>query len=170
MKSKTIIISSEETSGRGILTLYQEDDLLKCRLRLYNVEKLSRHCRLGIYHHEEVYSANLLEKNGVYESSMVGDFDIDQDFYSAIIDTQHENKVLLSGGTYAGYYFNDHSVFNFDEKQPTENVEKISTCDESNEKCQNCKYKEYFYSHTEPSSALMMTEKAQGDILHPVSF
>ena len=112
MKSKTIIISApEENNTRGILTLFQEDDLLKCRLRVYNLEKISRYCKLGIYHQNEVFSANLIERNNVYESSFVGNFDIDQDFYTALIDTEKNNQVLLAGGTYQGFYFNDNSVF-----------------------------------------------------------
>lgn len=170
MKSKTIIISSQynyenSKSGRGILTLFQEDDLLKCRLRLYNVNKLSRYCKLAIYHNNEVFSANILEKNGVYESSFVGDFDIDKDFYSAIIDTANDNNVILSGGTYAGFYFNDNSVFekenmnnnfkNIEKENPNTNLyeynnetdvastQNCNNCD----KCNKCKYKEYFYSN-----------------------
>ena len=51
MKSKTIIISAlEENNTRGILTVFQDDELLKCRLRVYNLEKISRYCKLGIYH------------------------------------------------------------------------------------------------------------------------
>lgn len=113
MKSKTIILSSTEESknGRGILTLYTEDDLLKCKLRLYNVEKLSKDCRIGIFHLNQVYTANLLEKNGTYESSLVGDFDIMQDFYTAIINTNNNNQVIIAGGTYAGHFFNDTTVF-----------------------------------------------------------
>lgn len=162
MKSKTIIINSqnEQTkSGRGILTLYQEDDLLKCRLRLYNTPKLNKFCKIGIYHNNQVYSANLIERNDVYESSMVGDFDIDQDFYSAIIDTDNGNNVLLSGGTYGGYYFNDYSVFNqddissniqnYEEEKPAEIV-----CENDCDKCANCKYKEFFYSEQQPIETL----------------
>lgn len=167
MKSKTVIISSpnEKENGRGILSILQEEGLLKFRLRLYNTPKLSRYCRLGIYHQKQVYSANLLEKNGVYESSMVGDFDMDQDFYSAIIDTYNKNNVILAGGTYAGYFFNDYSVFNQDsinEKDVFKNIEKENPdtniykhneidldCENNCDKCANCKYKEYFYSNHE---------------------
>ena len=105
MKSKTIILSNENEKGRGILTIFEEDGLLQCRLRLYNTPKLTRFCKLGIYHNSEVFSANLLEKNNTYTSSMVGDFNIDNDFYSAIIDTENNNQVILSGGTYAGFFF-----------------------------------------------------------------
>jgi len=111
MKSKTIILSSENEKGRGILTIFQDADLLQCRIRLYNLSPLNRYCKIGVYHNQQVYSANLLEKNGAYTSSMVGDFNIDQDFYTAIIDTQNNNNVILSGGTYAGFFFNDNSVF-----------------------------------------------------------
>ena len=114
MKSKTIILSSENEKGRGILTIFVEQGLLNCRIRLYNTPNLNRFCKIGIYHNKQVYSANLLERNGVYTSSMVGEFNIDQDFYSAIIDTNNNNAVILSGGTYAGFFFNDNSVFDED--------------------------------------------------------
>ena len=169
MKSKTIILSSNNEKGRGILTLFQDEDLLQCRLRLYNTPTLTRHCKIGIYHNNEVFSANLLEKNGAYESSMVGDFNIDQDFYTAIIDTANQNNVILSGGTYAGFFFNDNSVFENDFSKntnsplennnsmlednitiKTENDElKNFDCDKNDhdcDKCLNCKYKEFFYS------------------------
>ena len=125
MKSKTIIISSQtKGEGRGILTLTQENGILKCKLRLYNVEKLNRYAKIGIYHNDEVSVANLLDRGGFYESSFAGDFDMDGDFYSAIIKTDCNNEVLLAGGTYAGYYFN-----NTDEQQ----------------NCENCTYKQTFY-------------------------
>ncbi len=124
MKSKTIILSLENEKGRGILTIYQEEDLLQCRIRLYNIEPLSKYCKLGIYHNNQVYSANLLKKEDVYTSSMVGDFDIDQDFYSAIIDTNNNNKVLLCGGTYAGFFFNEQP--NFENKFNSFQPAKIS--------------------------------------------
>ena len=154
MKSKTIIISApEENNTRGILTLFQEDDLLKCRLRVYNLQKISRFCKLGIYHQNEVFSANLIERNNVYESSFVGNFDIDQDFYTALIDTEKNNQVLLAGGTYQGFYFNDNSVFleseNFSNSQTKQVIkqDKINEekCNESCDKCENCVYKRAFY-------------------------
>jgi len=166
MKSKTIIISApEENNTRGILTLFQEDDLLKCRLRVYNLEKISRFCKLGIYHQNEVYSANLIERNNVYESSFVGSFDIDQDFYVALIDTEKDNQVLLAGGTYQGFYFNDNSVFleseNFSNpqrkqiaKQEKKSEEK---CEENCDKCENCVYKKAFYLKAETKD--LNTEK-----------
>ena len=164
MKSKTIILSNENQKGRGILTIFQENDLLECRIRLYNIEKLNRFCKIGVYHNNEVFSANLLEKNGTYSSSVVGNFNIDQDFYTAIIDTSKENEVILSGGTYAGFFFNEQAVFNkFDriEKEiPNTNIydysksentinEPNNVCNENCGNCENCVYKEYFYSHNE---------------------
>lgn len=170
MKSKTIIISSENEKGRGILTLFEEDGLLKCKLRLYNIANLSRFCKLGVYHNNEVFSANLLEKNGIYSSSLIGDFDMDKDFYTAIIDTSNNNKVLLSGGTYAGFFFNDNSVFenkkendifqNVEKENPTTNLydyndepfelisqEKIEEKTNCEHDCANCVYKQYFYEN-----------------------
>lgn len=153
MQSKTIIISSErDNSKRGILTLFQDEELLKCRLRTYNLQPLNRFCKLGIYHEKEVYSANLIERNGVYESSFVGDFNMEKDFYTALIDMQNNNEVLLSGGTYQGYYFNDNSVFlksdNESESAKTgsENLED-ETAEHQCDNCAKCKYKEFFYSN-----------------------
>lgn len=175
MKSKTIIISSQNNgeNSRGILTIFMEDDLLKCKLRLYNITTLNRYCKLGIYHQNEVYSANLLEKNGSYTSSFVGNFDIEKDFYTAIIDTSNNNNVILCGGTYSGFFFNNQSVFDQIEKEnpntnlvdyeeEINNIESLSntqfnTQNETNiekedtfcNKCETCKYKEFFYSQKE---------------------
>lgn len=125
MKSKTIILSANENEfkgARGILTLYSEEDLLKCRIRLYGINKLDKFCKLGIYHNSQVYSANLLEKNGVYTSSFVGEFNIDNDFYTAIVNTNNNNQVIISGGTYAGYYFNQDAKLS--ENIDFSNIEK----------------------------------------------
>lgn len=147
MKSKTIILSNtEEHSGRGILTLYEEDDLLKCKLRLYNTPKLDKFCKLGIYHSNQVYSANLLEKSGVYETSFVGDFDLNLDFYTAIINTNENNKVIIAGGTYAGCCFEENSP-QFEETNPTQTVENqnVEECKQDCKNCENCVYKKMFY-------------------------
>lgn len=155
MKSKTIIISNQNgKSGRGILTIYDEADLLKCKLRLYNVDRLSPSCRLGLYHNNEVYTANLINRGSFYESSFAGNFDMSLDFYSAIIDIANDNEVLLAGGTYAGFYYEDNSVFKtennieattLEENQETKEPISCDDCD----KCAKCKYKEYFYSQQE---------------------
>ncbi len=165
MKSKTIILSSpeNENNGRGILTLFMEDELLKCKLRLYSAPKLNRYCKLGVYHNNNVYSSNFIERAGVYESSLVGDFDMDGDFYTALILTDQNNKMLMAGGTYAGYFFEDTDVFsNSDEFkiQNTKNenkytnvcpnTDKIDAENEDKPNCEHCKYKEFFYSSNTP--------------------
>lgn len=176
MKSKTIIISAQESgSGRGILTLYEEDDLLKCKLRLYGVERLNRYAKIGIYHNDQVYTANLIEREGAYLSSFVGDFDLDGDFYAAIIKTDNNNEVILSGGTYAGFYFNDTSVFDENFEKPTQNAQNLSKNEEKTQqnenldefcsRCAQCKYKEYFYSdkHLDIKSMNDACETEQGE-------
>lgn len=168
MKSKTIILSSPANqSGRGILTINDENGLLNCRIRLYNLPPLNRFVKLGVYHQKQVYSANLLEKNGVHISSLVGDFDLNEDFFTALIDTKNDNSVILSGGTYAGYFFNNDDVFSeVDETKTAHLFDKVETAQpntnlynytevetetkktdcETCEACKNCKYKEFFYS------------------------
>ena len=112
MKSKTLILQSQlpNSSGRGILTLSLDDDILSAKLRLYNFPKLDAFAKLGVYHQSQVYSSNLLFKDGAYTSSLVGDFDMNTDFYCALVDTANNNQPLLAGGTYSGYYFDDSSV------------------------------------------------------------
>lgn len=169
MKTKTIIISSqkEASNARGILTIFSENGMLNCRIRLYNVQKMSKFCKLGIYHESEVFSGNLVETDGVFTCSILGNFDIDKDFYSAIVDTSCNNDVVLAGGTYAGYYFNDNSVFedltydnevdsiinSSSEDEPLEE-EHVTThnCDRC-EKCANCEYKKYFFEHLPSESS-----------------
>jgi len=156
MKSKTIILSpTENQNSRGILTLYLEDDLLKVKLRLYSMPNLTPACKIGIYHNNEVFTANIIERNGQYESSLVGEFNMSNDFYCAIINTQNNNQVLLAGGTYAGYYFNDTSVFSPAQNNEIDNTEQFNqaetqtpNCEDCN-KCATCKYKEFFYSQTQ---------------------
>lgn len=150
MNSKTIILSSKENStSRAILSLYIEDELLKCKIRLYNTNKLNATTKIGIYHNDQVYKANLLEKYGTYESSFVGDFDLNNDFYCAIIDTN--NNVILSGGTYSGYFFSNTELFNTTDEETEEIIDcEIDKCDEY-EKCKTCKYKQFFYDNQENS-------------------
>lgn len=161
MKSKTIIISSPDNdSQRGILTITEEPDLLRCKLRLYNIDHLSSSCHLGIYHKDQVYTANIINRGSYYESSLAGDFDMSQDFYSAIVDTSNNNHVLLAGGTYAGFYYDDHSIFSNESHDETstdpeiaelidhelDQADQCTDCD----RCANCHYKEYFYAHQTP--------------------
>ena len=165
MKTKTIILSEQNSSGRGILTLYVEDGLLKAKLRLYQVEKLNQYCKLAVYHKQQVFSANLIFKNGVYLSSLVGDWDMDDDFYTAIVDAANNNNIIISGGSYAGYFFEDNGVFG-DVKKGEDDVEKDDECGEDCDKCANCKYKEYFYSnHSEEQKLQAVEDKADQPIL-----
>ena len=153
MKSKTIILSNpnqnSSQTGRGILSFYIEDGILICKIRLYNISPFDRHTKLAVYHQNEVYSANLLEKNGCFETSLVGNFDIDKDFYTAVIDTTNNNNIIIAGGTYAGFFF-ENSILQTDsisqssidtKKLDTEQIGDCNNCPD----CTHCKYKEYFY-------------------------
>lgn len=176
MNSKTMILQSQTSNkaGRAILTLTKENDLLKTKLRLYSFSQLNTSCKLGIFHNNQVYSSNMLFKNGAYISSLVGDFDMDSDFYCAIVDTQNNNEPLLAGGTYGGFYFNDTSVItknlnnNFSPNKISPAAETASAfsqpphasqqpCTYPNDltnanPCANCKYKEYFYTQNPVSN------------------
>ena len=160
MKTKTIILSNINTdsniSGRGILSFYIEDEILYCKLRLYNIPSFYRYTKLAIYHQDQVYSANLLERNGCFESSFVGDFDLEKDFYSAVIDTTNDNKIIIAGGTYSGFFFenlkdelssvipDNNTVDSLGaEENKVNEIEKYTNCSD----CSNCKYKQFFYEY-----------------------
>lgn len=155
MKTKTIILSNPNNdiniTGRGILSFYIEDDLLLCKLRLYNLAPLDRYAKLAIYHQDQVYSANLLERNGCFETSLVGNFDIEQDFYSAVIDTTNNNNILIAGGTYAGFFFenlNQELSSQDNEENTISTEEHVDICDDCSN-CTNCKYKQFFYEYNQ---------------------
>lgn len=163
---------TQNKAGRAILTLTQEDDLLKTKLRLYSFAALDADSKIGVFHNNQVYSGNMLLKDGAYVSSLVGDFNMDDDFYCAIVDTKNNNTPLLAGGTYGGVYFNDTSVItnnlsnNFSPNKISPATETASPFAQpphaSQQECQNscadhnhtdsanpclgCKYKEYFYT------------------------
>lgn len=162
MKTKTIILSNPDQNssdkGRGILSFYIEDEILICKLRLYNIARFDRYAKLAVYHQNEVYSANLLERNGCFETSLVGNFDIDKDFYTAVIDTTNNNTVIIAGGTYSGFFF-ENSIFEENQtdtsKDETINQEEFKDDPISNNccDCANCKYKEYFYQSNQSQPA-----------------
>jgi hypothetical protein len=82
-----------------------------------------------------------------------------------------DNQVLLAGGTYQGFYFNDNSVFlnseNFSQNQKIEQQNKHDNingeCLDDCDKCAKCKYKEFFYSqHNEQTVTLEKENKIEG--------
>ncbi len=165
-----------KSNARAILTLTIENELLQCKLRPYSMPQLARTVKIGIYHKKEVSTANLIEKRGYYLSSLVGDFDMDEDFYSALVNTA-DNSLILAGGTYAGYFYStdedknkltdifssentkldnecdDRKEFEFDDNIQNKSNDDIPTkansCKETDscERCKDCIYKEYFYSN-----------------------
>ena len=197
MKSKTIILSAlnshDPRAGRGILTVSKENDSeLKCKLRLYNISSLSTNCKLGMYYQSEVFGGTLANRTGCYEASFSGNFDIDKDFYFAVVNPNDSNSVVIAGGTYSGCFFEDSSVFdeitgkenkptqNFEQNKQAQNNEDIintnpilnDSKDPTNcnleetecDKCAHCKYKEFFYDE---NLAMAEEETKQANIEQP---
>lgn len=172
MKTKTIILNGEN-GGRGISSIYVEEGILNCRIRTYGIENLTPTCKIGIFHNNKTYTANLISRNGSYITSFTGDFNIEKDFFIALIETEQDNKVVLKGGTYAGFFSNNLNQDDEDENQlidkflnEDENVDsneiengfnKISNLDQNSDnfvntkkdtcdRCENCVYKQAFYN------------------------
>lgn len=146
MKSKTIILSSqkkfETNSPRAILTLINNNSTTNGKIRLYNLNNLPQNSKLGLYYNETVFSANLKKEDDSFSFLFNEDFDLNKDIYCAIIDTQNKNDVVLSGGS--------NMAFNFEEAETEEEQDAGNNIVETNCQtccCENCKYKEYFYSH-----------------------
>lgn len=166
MKSKTIILSSLDShnprAGRGILTLTNEDDVTSCKLRLYNIMNLPVQSKLGIYINNKVIGEKLVSRNGYYDCKISEPIELEQDFYTAVVDTENKNKVVIAGGTYAGFYFED-TDFSENSSEIEANEEKINNCSSDKiddcDKCARCKYKEYFYSEQSESKNLQSEDK-----------
>ncbi len=163
MKSKTLILSNNDDK-RGIITLNIEDQILNCRLRLYGIENLPNSTKIGIYHQDKVFSANLLFKDNVYTSSLAGDFDIDKDFYIALIDTFDDNKPIIAGSTYSGYFENTDV---FSSVTPNK-YEYDEDCENDCDKCVNCKYKDYFYNNQSKVENKKFIEKQENKLIDNV--
>lgn len=153
MKSKTIILSSQKkfstNSPRAIITFISDNKQLEGKLRLYNLDDLPPASKLGIYYNEQVYTTNLIKKDGAFSFYLDENFNLDNNIYCAIIDRANKNDVVLCGGTSNGF------VFETENNEENENIEtekiidsEINKTDCANCKtCDNCIYKEYFFTH-----------------------
>jgi len=127
MYNKTIILSSENSEARGILTLSNEISI-KGKLRLYNLNALPDGSKLGIFVGGNVYYSNSKKDYDCYTFDFNENFNIKDDLYCAIIKLNNDKKeVILQGGSYECYFQ--------EEDNPP-----------STDKCESCPYKEYFYS------------------------
>lgn len=161
MKSKTIILSSLDNhnprAARGILTLTNENNT-QGKLRLYNIVQLPQGSKLGIYSQGKAQTTSLVYQNGAYTCKFDNAINLDEDFYTAVVDVNDNNKVVVAGGTYAGYFFEDNNQTNketetLDKEEDIENlIDKELDDDECRGNCANCKYKEFFYSEHSSTS------------------
>lgn len=182
MKSKTIILSSQKkfinNSPRAIVTFITDNKKTEGKLRLYNLDTLPSFSKLGIYYENQVYTANLVKKDGAFSFYLDENFNLDNNIYCAIIDKGNNNDVVLFGGTSNNFVYSveepeeddkieeENIVDEEDEKIIDDNIKKIeekhdknTNISEENQKnptdkncedcgiCENCVYKDYFYSH-----------------------
>ena len=156
MFCKTIILSNSENlnsnAPKGILTLSNENNSIKGKIRLYNIIALPFGTKIGLYINEKVYISPLNKKPNHYEFDLQSKIDITQSIYCALIDNSlGDKKVLLEGGSFNGFYFTD-SPFDAVLEAKDEQLEKtIDTALKQVEKCEDCsqcskcEYKKYFY-------------------------
>ena len=162
MKSKTIILSSQKkfitNSPRAIVTFISDNSKVEGKLRLYNLSDLPPASKLGIYYNEQVYTVNLVKKDGAFSFYVDENINLDNNIYCAIIDRANKNDVVLCGGTSNGFVISSEENEEDDEgdledletKQLVENeIRKDETSQdcENCKSCENCTYKEYFYAH-----------------------
>lgn len=165
MKSKTIILSSQKkflnNSPRAIVTFISNNNTTEGKLRLYNLPTLPPASKLGIYYDEQVYTANLIKKDGAFSFYIHENFNLDNNIYCAIIDKANNNDVVLCGGTTNN--FNYYIEENADDAKESESIietkqvitqdPKEANCDNC-ANCENCVYKDYFYAHHKKNEGL----------------
>lgn len=162
MKSKTIILSSQKkftnNSPRAIITFIQNNQTLEGKLRLYNLNSLTKTSKLGIFYENQVYTTNLIQKEDSFCFYLNENFNLDNNIYCAIIDKGNNNEVVLCGGTTQNFNYTleeesedknnkckSNSLNNNMEENnfPTDNSTSTNDCNA----CENCIYKEYFFAH-----------------------
>lgn len=196
MKSKTIILSSqkkyENNSPRAILTFISDNKKIEGKLRLYNLNTLPPASKLGIYYESQVYTANLVKKDGAFSFFINENFNLDSNIYCAIIDKANNNVVLCGGTTNNFVYYveeneseedvEDTPSYKIEEKNVNssnettksntekENITKEENLDPKNQSnckncadCENCVYKEYFYNHHSKTEEIELFNEDQSN-------
>ena len=177
MFCKTIILSNSETltsnAPKGILTLSNENNSIKGKIRLYNLISLPQSTKIGLYINENVYISTLTHRPNHYEFSLAENIDITKNIYCALIDTANQKQVILEGGSGNGFCFTDSpfdAVLEAKDEQLEQNIDKAIKESESCENCScsNCEYKNFFYSHYSndthsPNHTLDSTSKTNPD-------
>ena len=155
MLCKTIILSNSQNlnnNPKGILTLSNENNYTKGKIRLYNIDALPKSTKIGLYIDEKVYTSAIDKRPNHYEFVLNQNIDITKSVYCALIDTSNNKQVLLEGGSFNGFYFSD-SPFDaiLEAKDPeleeeiTKSLHTPSSCECYG--CENCEYKKYFYDN-----------------------
>lgn len=155
MLCKTIILSSSQNlnnNPKGILTLSNEDNYIKGKIRLYNINTLPPGTKIGLYIDKEVYISTITKRPNHYEFVLEQNIDITKSVYCALIDTGNNKQVILEGGSFNGFYFTDSPFDAILEAKDPELEEQISKAlnnqsDCNNCNCENCEYKQYFYNN-----------------------
>ena len=153
MLCKTIILSNSQNlnnSPKGILTLSNENNYIKGKIRLYNIQQLPTSTKLGLYIDQKVYISPVDKRPNHYEFVLNQNIDISKSVYCALIDTANNKQVLLEGGSFNGFCFTDSPLDAIIEAKDPELEEEISKALQEESKCthncENCEYKKYFYN------------------------
>lgn len=156
MFCKTIILSNSENlttnAPKGILTLSKDNNMIKGKIRLYNLISLPQSTKIGLYVNDNVHISPLIRKTNHYEFDLNQNIDITQSIYCALIDNNDNKKVILEGGSFNGFCFTDSPFDAVLEAKDEQLEQRINTAlvqsnDCANCNCAKCEYKNYFYEH-----------------------
>ncbi len=170
MFCKTIILSNSENATnnapKGILTLSKENNSIKGKIRLYNINFLPTSTKVGLYINDKAHISNIVKKTNHYEFDLSANIDISQSVYCALIDTANNKQVILEGGSFSGFCFSDSpfdSILEARDEELEQDINKaikdLDNCNPLN--CSNCEYKKYFYQHCNQDKKQSVNENYQ---------
>lgn len=167
IKKSLVLNSPNDDNKKAVLSIEGDEENLTGRVRLYNFGILPKGIlTLGVYVGGKVYKAGLTHQSGMLYTFLLDSNLFDKDFSCAIINIYNGEVSPILFGASQGKSTNldqvvqaikgaenvkeveqvlDDFGVDYDEEEKAE-IEKALDEEFSCPDCQNCKYKQYFYS------------------------
>lgn len=182
VKKSLVLNSSNHDNKKAVLSVEGDKNSLVGRVRLYNFGTLPKGIlTLGIYSNGKVYKAGLTHQNGMLYTFLLDENIFINDFSCAVINVYNGEVTPILFGASQGkneglsqvvdavksaknmqeveQVLDDYGL-DYDDEEKAE-IEKSLDKEFECKDCQNCKYKQYFYSHSE--SRMANTQKLDSD-------